>query len=290
MTPSDEDREAEVVQPPLPVPDDPDLERMLSTAAHVALYGYLYSRRDDPPTMNEIRAFLAAQSGGTAPAQTDRRVRDLRDLFDIEAVVLKGDHRYRLRGWSPVRKDGMRKAIGSRIRALVLAPQRCAQCGRTPLEDHIKLVVDHKLPREWGGSDAVDNLQPLCQDCNEGKKAFYATYHEHAELIRAAAGYESPHERIGELLKAFKGDWVPSDLISIVASLGQYQEDWRRRLRELRVLGWVINSKRKKDALTGRTLTWYRVAHWKPWPDRLIRSEIDRLKKLQKNRNEQQDQ
>jgi hypothetical protein len=178
---------------------------------------------------------------------------------------------------TPVKKDGSKKALSSRIRAEVLAPQRCAQCGRTPLDHCVVLGVDHKVPREWGGTDAIENLQPLCEECNSGKKDFYATYDKYADEIRAASGHPEPHGRIGELLKAFRGEWVPSSLIGVVASMRQYQDDWQKRLRELRLLGWRIRSKRTKDPATGRVNTWYCADHWQPWPDGPIADEVRRL-------------
>ncbi|GAA3811319.1 HNH endonuclease [Amycolatopsis tucumanensis] len=259
---------------PLPPPDSPELA-ILPTESHRLLYGYLYLRRDDPPTMREIRAYMTEELG-EAPAQTDRRVRDLRDHFDVPAVRSGTEHRYELVGWSKVKKDGSRRGFSNRVRAEVLAPQRCAQCGRRPLEHGVVLVVDHKVPREWGGTDDIDNLQPLCEECNAGKKAFYATYDEYAEEIAAASMHPEPHGRIGELLKAFRGDWAPSSLIGVVASMQQYQEDWQKRLRELRLLGWTISSKRAKDPITGRVNTWYRAEHWEPWPPGSIRAEVAR--------------
>jgi 5-methylcytosine-specific restriction endonuclease McrA len=225
--------------------------------------------------MREIRAYLAEKLG-EAPAQTDRRVRDLRDHFDVSAVRVGADFRYKLAGWSMVTKAGSRKGLGNRVRAEALAPKRCAQCGRTPLDHGVVLVVDHKVPREWGGTDEIGNLQPLCEECNSGKKAFYATYDAYAKEIRAASMHPEPHGRIGQLLKAFHGGWVPSSLIGVVASMQQYQEDWQKRLRELRLLGWTIESRRMKDPISGRTNTAYRVTHWEEWPERSIRAEIAR--------------
>lgn len=265
---------------PLPTPGSAELG-MLSTHAHRVLYEYLYTRRDDPPTMREIREFAAAKLG-EAHAQTDRRVRDLRDHFDVPAVRIGGEHHYVLRGWAKVKKAGSREAINRRLRAQILAPQRCAQCGRRPLNHGVVLVVDHKIPREWGGTDDPENLQPLCEECNSGKKDLYATYDRFADEISAAANHLEPHRRIGELLKAFNGDWVPSDLLGVVASMQQYQEDWHKRLRELRVLGWKIQSKRARDPSTRRVNTWYRAVHWEPWPDGSIRAEVSRRERAAK--------
>jgi hypothetical protein len=80
--------------------------------------------------------------------------------------------------------------------------------------------------------------------------------------------------RIGELLKAFDGDWVRSDILEMVAHAHQYQEDWQKRLRELRVLGWEIDHEKRRES--GRVRTYYRVTRWRPRPSRPIRSEIRR--------------
>ena len=90
-------------------------------------------------------------------------------------------------------------------------------CGRTPLEDGVKLQVDHKIPKEWGGTDDLENLQPLCEECNRGKKNLFGSYDVHADEIRAAITHESVHLRIGELLKAFYARGVRSDLVDLVA-------------------------------------------------------------------------
>ncbi len=48
---------------------------------------------------------------------------------------------------------------------------RCAKCGASPSNDHkVVLEVDHVIPVARGGGNAIDNLQTLCQGCNQGKK------------------------------------------------------------------------------------------------------------------------
>lgn len=45
----------------------------------------------------------------------------------------------------------------------------CRHCGRRPPE--CVLEVDHIVPHALGGTDVEANLQTLCRDCNQGKKA-----------------------------------------------------------------------------------------------------------------------
>lgn len=150
------------------------------------------------------------------------------------------------------------------------------------MEDSVKLQVDHKIPRNWGGTDDLENLQPLCEECNRGKKDLFGTFDQYADRIRQAVNYDEPHKRIGELLKAFDGDWVPSDLIGVVASAKQYQEDWQKRLRELRTLGWEIENRREK--MERRTVTFYRAVHFEPWPEGNVRAEISRRERERKSK------
>lgn len=261
---------------PLPRPDDPALRDVGLTDAAIALYGYLHGRRDDPPTMAEIRDWdRTSREGSGRGAQTniDRRVRTLREHFDLPSTYVNGAHRYQLRGW---RVEGRRAGISGRVRAEVLRGKRCAMCGRTPLEDGVKLAVDHKLPQSWGGTDEIENLQPLCEECNGGKQAWFSSMEPYAAEIRAASAHPEPQRRIGELLKAMHGEPAPLGLIEAVASQGNFQDDAVRRLRELRDLGWKIQNLRRRSA-TGdrRFVSAYRLIHAEPWGEGSLRDQLN---------------
>jgi len=46
---------------------------------------------------------------------------------------------------------------------------RCVYCGRSSIEDSVKLAVDHIVPRSAGGPDTACNLVTSCEQCNSEK-------------------------------------------------------------------------------------------------------------------------
>lgn len=55
----------------------------------------------------------------------------------------------------------------TRERLQIQRGSRCAHCGRLWMPEIDQ--VDHRIPREQGGSDVDENLQLLCDDCHEAK-------------------------------------------------------------------------------------------------------------------------
>lgn len=260
----------------LPLPESSELNELVRGSSERGIYKVLYENQDKSLNMAEIRQAMGLEAG--QQEHLNRRMRELYRVFDVERTRRGTETLYRLIG---TRKEKLNTdGISMRVRALVLKDQRCAQCGRTPMEDHVKLHVDHKIPQEWGGTNDIENLQPLCSECNEGKRNFYATYDQYADKIKEAANYDEPHKRIGELLKAFNGEFVRPDLIEIVANSKQYQDDWQKRLRELRTLGWVIEVDKRKEGK--RFVAYYAAKHYEPWPEGNVRAEITRREVLRK--------
>jgi hypothetical protein len=136
-------------------------------------------------------------------------------------------------------------------------------CGKSPAEDNVKLVIDHKLPVEWGGETVFENLQPLCEYHNHGKQAWVSSLDPNADAIRVSIGLPEPQLRIGEMLKALMGEPVPAELIAVVAR-EENSGDPLRRLRDLRTLGWKIRASRKKEGK--RTRSYYTLVSWESWP------------------------
>lgn len=77
------------------------------------------------------------------------------------------------RMWCVSRRALKRKAEGSYTSAEWKAlcaryDHTCLCCGRK--EPEIKLTVDHVIPLIKGGSNYIENIQPLCLSCNSSKQ------------------------------------------------------------------------------------------------------------------------
>jgi len=210
-------------------------------------------------TFPEIREGLNLQPG--SQGQLDRRKRDLYDFYEIRRVQDGNRYLYIYEG---ERDEPRVRAVSNTDRAATLlrAHGRCAMCGRDTVKHGIALVVDHKIPKEWGGGDELANLEALCEECNAGKKNYFASFD--ASVMRQLMQYDSPHMRIGELLKLSFNRPVAARMIEAVA---MDQEDWPKRTRDLRYLGWDITVEKKKNRQSGRIESFYVLKKFTEWPD-----------------------
>jgi 5-methylcytosine-specific restriction endonuclease McrA len=220
----------------------------------------------------QIRDELSKQ--GLLPGQQthlDRRKRDLKKWFVIQKISSTSTVDGKKTRVILYRYSGRRKRttdegdVGIALRASVVAAAhgQCQMCGQTIAKHGISLVVDHKVPRDWGGTNDRENLWAICEDCNAGKKAHFSSLGADAETMKRVMDSPSVHIRIGELLKATGiGRPTPSSLLEVVAR----QADWIKRLRELRypVIGWKIEPRLYKQS--GRKFADYILRAWKPWP------------------------
>ena len=211
-------------------------------------------------TAGEIREKLGLDAD--EHAQLDRRKRELYNYYVIEKKRRANKFWYVYRGEraKPLASGG----LNARVRAEVIhrARGRCGMCGRT-IETHgIALVVDHKIPQAWGGTDDVSNLWAICELCNAGKKDYFESFDP--AVMRHVMEHRSPHMRIGELLKLYLNRPVPGWLIEFVA---YDQDDWPKRTRELRYLGWHLKTTRKKNTATGRVEAFYTLRKFTDWPE-----------------------
>jgi 5-methylcytosine-specific restriction endonuclease McrA len=96
-----------------------------------------------------------------------RRIRELDKWFIIEKTTITQTAK------STGQAIGDEGQISETLRAEVLYASRgrCQRCGKTIKTDSITLVVDHKKPRDLGGTNDRQNLWAICEECNGRKKA-----------------------------------------------------------------------------------------------------------------------
>lgn len=234
-------------------------------------------------TLRDLRVRLNATEG---QEQFGRRIRELRQAgwdYTTRRVGPK-DTLYVLAGR---RSDttGDDGKVSERLRAAVIhaAHGRCQMCGQTVSDDHIKLQADHKVPASWGGTTDLDNLWALCEACNRGKRNFFASFD--SQEMRAILAFESVHERIAQLLRLHLNKPVPAELLHFVANAVEQQEDWQKRLRELRypVIGLRISVSKRKVA--GKVKSFYTLHNWRDLPPDHVRlmKEHERATKLRRS-------
>ena len=230
----------------------------------------LLRENPDGLTSGQIRERLSIAAG--SQAQLDRRRRQVRDWYELIIVPNGMSPLYKL--GQPVERSVSHGGINGRVRAEVLrlARGRCQMCGQSISEDGIKLQVDHKVPQAWGGKNDIENLWALCTQCNHGKKNLFAS---HDDGTMALLQNPSVHVRIGELLKLNIGKPVAAQLIEFVAN----QDDWKKRTRELRYLGWKIEVTKRKQA-NGRVTSFYKLIEFTKWPD----DPTGRIRQYEKDR------
>ena len=125
------------------------------------------------PTLSErdIRAAVDAyREANSQPPYKDvfRRVRELQGEEGFTAIRKEGTQ-YQLQSLEVGPKREPRTKLGRREwnRLREKHGYNCASCGDQ--EPDVNLSPDHKIPRSRGGSNEEDNLQPLCEQCNNAK-------------------------------------------------------------------------------------------------------------------------
>jgi 5-methylcytosine-specific restriction endonuclease McrA len=222
-------------------------------------------------TLPELQSRIPEYSDQT---HFSRRLRDGDKVFEIERIREGRDVRYRIVRLLGKPREASRISPRMRARVLFRDGSRCQMCGASPAKDpDVQLEVDHKVPLELGGPNAEDNLWTLCRTCNQGKRDHFSSVSPYAPQLRAAVMEESVHKRIGETMRAFgAGAEIPSHILEIAASAKQHQEDWHRRLRELRDLGWDYTVTKRKES--GRVTSYYTLTRDGGWPKGSIRDAL----------------
>lgn len=94
------------------------------------------------------------------------------------------------------------KTIGNKFLIHQRDGFRCAYCGSRPLEDDVKLILDHLIPYSRGGQHTAGNLITACSRCNLSKHAktlpaesleYFLGY-----VKSANTRYNIPHDKVIE--------------------------------------------------------------------------------------------
>ena len=208
--------------------------------------------------------FLQAAS---ADAPVSSVIRGLREYFEISALVLDGEERNQLPGWAGSRPVTDPVPISARLKAQALASGRCELCGKTPRHHNVVLEVDLRVPADWGGTNDPENLWALCKDCHVGWRQYlqtYAPYTSRSAMRPVSTSHRDVLESCSRLSPETR---VPSDLIG-AASAKDYQEDYQRRIRDLRFLGWQYRQQKRYHE-GARVKSYYRLIHAEPWPENI---------------------
>lgn len=127
-------------------------------------------------------------------------------------------------------------SVSKRLRYKILRRDQytCRFCGASaPL---VLLEIDHVVPRSEGGTDAPENLQVLCEDCNAGKSATMPERWLIAETRRAARGgrRKPPEDDFSEMyaymdayavLEEIPADRVLRCIMHVLADVYPYRPD-----------------------------------------------------------------
>ena len=159
----------------------------------------------------------------------ERSLRSLRD-DGYEVEYNPSNKSYIFPYKDPVNEPKDSRYINKKLRAMILTRDNstCQMCGKTVKDDGVKLVIDHVIPLNWGGKTELDNLQALCESCNEGKKAFVKG--ENSELMEDISKASNAKERLRLYFEYYYNIPIGVDKLSVIART----RDWTRQLRMLR--------------------------------------------------------
>lgn len=139
--------------------------------------------REEQEAVNKILAeFFVFTPEGYSNPRADREIATRKDK--AESKKAGGYARWGKDPKEEKRKQRkLSKSIGSHTETewkMILATydHRCCKCGASMADT--ELTKDHIIPFVKGGSDSIDNIQPLCHPCNSGKGGTVKDYRQMA--------------------------------------------------------------------------------------------------------------
>ena len=133
--------------------------------------------------------------------------------------------------------------INNKLRYEVLSRDgsKCKRCGKTP-DDGIKLEVDHKIPVEWGGTNDINNLWTLCNECNGGKKHFFSDFD--GGVMKKVQIESSGYKKLVKFFELCPNKVIEPVKLEVISGM----RDWTRTVRLIRAkeamdIEWIQESK-----------------------------------------------
>ena len=158
------------------------------------------------------------------------------------------------------RKESQQPMIKNDLRTLVLRRDNytCKRCGKKfPPEN---LHVHHIIPKKIGGTDALENLETLCEDCHRFRHYYDTEYQNELDKYR---------QKLRELFKQALKQVLPK-LDKIILSELKFQEELKSKgidildivSYKLRYYDFIFQRKYKIEMLKakgeGRRSVWFK--------------------------------
>lgn len=161
----------------------------------------------------------------------ERSTRTLRDDgYDLRVEKKGPNTTYCLVSAEPTFSPKDSRAINDKLRAMVLLRDQstCQMCGKSVAKDGIRVHVDHIVPHEWGGETVIENLQCLCEQCNQGKKNWEKS--EDPELMREISAATNTKDRLKLYFEHYPNTLIGVEKLAVIAKT----REWTRQLRYVR--------------------------------------------------------
>lgn len=145
---------------------DEELLKML-----IELWEQTLEKEGRTPQRKDLKSYEVPVSGDTYIRRFGTWKKALKKAHDsvlIAAVDLEPTSEVTSPAPSTSKKQIRALSLRKRFFVMKRDSFACVRCGASG--HGVRLEVDHKTPRAKGGSDALDNLQTLCFDCNRGKR------------------------------------------------------------------------------------------------------------------------
>jgi len=186
---------------------------------------YLEEHVGEPIPTQKLNEVAYPTSGWSRTLRLERQVKGLDYTYDpsTKCYTLNSLDRKEV---TPIDE----RYINAKVSAMVKIRDNstCRMCGRKA--PNVIIHIDHIIPFDWGGPTTMENLQCLCERCNEGKKSWVAS--EDPILMEEISKATSTNERLRLYFEYYPNVEIEVDKLATIA----HTREWTRQLRKIREL------------------------------------------------------